>query len=209
MRYVLTFLLLGVLLAACAAPGAAPAGAPSPTATTEATIEATEEMTGTEDITGGEDMTGTEEMTGTEDITGGEDMTGTEGMTGTEEITGTSGTTGMTAGGATINIGQSDQYGEYLTDAEGGTFYTYTGAEEPSELGDFEAVEAGDADMVGEGLDESLLGTIDRDDGTSQLTYAGRPLYRYRGDVVAGDVLGHGFNDEWSALNAQGTDLEP
>jgi predicted lipoprotein with Yx(FWY)xxD motif len=109
--------------------------------------------------------------------------------------------------GATINVGQGGQYGNVLTDAEGFTYYTYSGDEEPSDLGDFEAVEAGDADTVGEGLDESMLGTEDVD-GTSYLTYNGRRLYRYGGDAASGDVMGFGWNDEWYPLSDAGELVE-
>jgi predicted lipoprotein with Yx(FWY)xxD motif len=35
------------------------------------------------------------------------------------------------------------------------------------------------------------LGTITRDDGTTQVTYDGRPVYHYSGDSVPGDTTGN------------------
>jgi predicted lipoprotein with Yx(FWY)xxD motif len=39
------------------------------------------------------------------------------------------------------------------------------------------------------------LGTIARPDGGSQVTYRGRPLYRFGGDAKAGQVNGEGIKD--------------
>ena len=36
------------------------------------------------------------------------------------------------------------------------------------------------------------LGTLTRGDGTTQVTYAGMPLYYWQGDAKAGDVTGDG-----------------
>jgi predicted lipoprotein with Yx(FWY)xxD motif len=39
------------------------------------------------------------------------------------------------------------------------------------------------------------LGTIKRPDGRAQVTFEGRPLYRFSGDSRKGDVNGEGFKD--------------
>ncbi len=38
------------------------------------------------------------------------------------------------------------------------------------------------------------LGTLTRADGTTQVTYAGMPLYYWQGDAKAGDVTGDGVD---------------
>jgi hypothetical protein len=45
----------------------------------------------------------------------------------------------------------------------------------------FEAITAGEATLLGEGLDQNRIGEIDRD-GVRQLTYNNRPLYRFTGE---------------------------
>src|SRR6202034_317922 len=47
------------------------------------------------------------------------------------------------------------------------------------------------------GVSGSKLGRIRRSNGTFQLTYAGKPLYRFAGDKVAGSTEGQGLDNEW------------
>jgi predicted lipoprotein with Yx(FWY)xxD motif len=53
-----------------------------------------------------------------------------------------------------------------------------------------------DAPKVGAGLDSSLLGTTKRRDGSTQVTYAGHPLYYFEGDkpgkIMCQNVKMHG-----------------
>lgn len=43
--------------------------------------------------------------------------------------------------------------------------------------------------LAGKGAAARLIGTTRRADGTRQITYAGRPLYYYRGDRTPGQIL--------------------
>jgi predicted lipoprotein with Yx(FWY)xxD motif len=57
---------------------------------------------------------------------------------------------------------------------------------------------------------KSLLGTSKRDDGKTQVTYGGHPLYLYIGDVKAGDMNGQGvsaFGARWYAVTPSGRRL--
>jgi predicted lipoprotein with Yx(FWY)xxD motif len=58
---------------------------------------------------------------------------------------------------------------------------------------------------VGDGLDQALVGSITRADGTTQGTYNGWPLYYFSGDSAPGDVNGQGVNDVWWVVDATGT----
>jgi predicted lipoprotein with Yx(FWY)xxD motif len=60
--------------------------------------------------------------------------------------------------------------------------------------------------QAGEGIEAGLLGTTERDDGSTQVTYAGRPLYYYVDDP-AGEVLCHNveeFGGLWLAVQPNG-----
>lgn len=60
---------------------------------------------------------------------------------------------------------------------------------------------------AGARLKGSLLGVTKRADGTSQVTYAGHPLYRFAQDVRSGQVAGQNvdaFGAEWYVLSSSG-----
>jgi predicted lipoprotein with Yx(FWY)xxD motif len=61
--------------------------------------------------------------------------------------------------------------------------------------------------IAAHGVTADLLGTIKRDDGTLQVTYAGHPLYYFAGDTQAGDINGEGsqaFGAAWDLLDPSG-----
>jgi predicted lipoprotein with Yx(FWY)xxD motif len=67
---------------------------------------------------------------------------------------------------------------------------------------------------AGKGAKQSLLGTITREDGGVQVTYAGHPLYRYARNAGAppdrkpGDVFGQGFSSSWWVLSPAGKPIK-
>ncbi|MEU7691015.1 hypothetical protein OHB01_06975 [Microbispora hainanensis] len=63
------------------------------------------------------------------------------------------------------------------------------------------------APQAGTGVHPNLLGTLHREDGTTQVTYNKHPLYYYSKDQKAGDVLGNDVKDfggEWHAVTPEG-----
>jgi predicted lipoprotein with Yx(FWY)xxD motif len=57
----------------------------------------------------------------------------------------------------------------------------------------------------------SLLGTTKRTDGTSEVTYAGHPLYTFAGDSAAGQTNGqgsNGFGAPWWVVTPAGEALQ-
>ncbi|HEY0317727.1 MAG TPA: hypothetical protein VGC49_05480 [Solirubrobacterales bacterium] len=61
---------------------------------------------------------------------------------------------------------------------------------------------------IGGGAMSSKLGKTRRQDGTSQLTYAGHPLYTFVEDSKPGETNGNGvtaFGAEWHALDGTGS----
>src|SRR6187549_3218957 len=58
------------------------------------------------------------------------------------------------------------------------------------------------------GATSSMLGTTTRDDGSTQVTYNGHPLYTYVGDTGSGTASGEGINafgGLWYAVTTTGT----
>jgi predicted lipoprotein with Yx(FWY)xxD motif len=60
------------------------------------------------------------------------------------------------------------------------------------------------------GIDASKLGTIEREDGSLQVTYAGHPLYDYLGDTAADEANGNdidAFGGQWHVIGPDGEAL--
>jgi hypothetical protein len=53
-------------------------------------------------------------------------------------------------------------------------------------------------------VDEKLLGTAKRSDGTTQVTVGGWPLYRYAKDEAPGDANGHNVGGVWFTVETNG-----
>jgi predicted lipoprotein with Yx(FWY)xxD motif len=65
--------------------------------------------------------------------------------------------------------------------------------------------------VAGEGLDAALLGTVERTDGSTQVTYGGHPLYFYahegKNEVLCHDVFLNGGN--WYVVQPDGDAAPP
>lgn len=113
----------------------------------------------------------------------------------------------------TLELGESE-VGEHLVDGDGNTVYLFTSDEqgEPTCTGgcadNWPAVTADGEVDVGDGLDEGLVGSTAREDGTEQVTYNDWPLYYFSGDQQPGDVNGQGVGDVWFVVDAEGEAIE-
>jgi predicted lipoprotein with Yx(FWY)xxD motif len=66
------------------------------------------------------------------------------------------------------------------------------------------------ASQVGPGVSRSLVGTLTRPDGSTQLSYNGHPLYLYIRDVKPGTVDGQAIDQDgglWYVLNPSGDEI--
>jgi predicted lipoprotein with Yx(FWY)xxD motif len=116
----------------------------------------------------------------------------------------------MMGGAAMLMVATSDEYGDYVVDGDGNALYVYA-EDAPSEsmcTGDCADtwppfVTEGDPE-AGEGVDAMYLGTMERDDGSMQVTYNGQPLYHYSGDMGPEDTAGQGVADMWHLVSPAG-----
>lgn len=111
--------------------------------------------------------------------------------------------------GATVATGSTD-LGEVLVDGDGLTLYMFEPDEQGPPTCNDDCAESwpplvtdGEPTADG-GADADLLGTAERDDGSTQVTYDDWPLYRWSGDQAPGDVEGQGINDVWWVVGADG-----
>ena len=66
------------------------------------------------------------------------------------------------------------------------------------------------APQAGSGVSASLLGTTSRKDGTTEVTYAGHPLYYFIADTQPGQVSGQGidaFGAPWYVVSPSGMQI--
>ena len=134
----------------------------------------------------------------------------------------------MTAEGeAHLAVAGHDVLGDYLVDDHGRTLYVVvdgmgspvacTGdcaeAWPPLTLESAEAMmgddmSGGEMSMGGMAtIDAELVGTLEREDGTTQITYAGHPLYYFVGDEEPGEVNCQAiaqFGGTWYVLSPSG-----
>jgi predicted lipoprotein with Yx(FWY)xxD motif len=114
-----------------------------------------------------------------------------------------------------VSLGSAAGLGQVLVDSEGHTLYAFTGDRGGQATCEGECAKAWPPLLVEGGEPEpsngaaaSRLGTVERADGTRQVTYAGHPLYTFGGDKAPGEANGNGssaFGGSWEALSGSGT----
>jgi predicted lipoprotein with Yx(FWY)xxD motif len=118
------------------------------------------------------------------------------------------------AGAGTVNLAKTAR-GYILVSSTGFTLYEFTkdssGMDTCVEISGcshfWPALTVTGAPTAGPGVKASLLSTITLPGGTSQVTYAGHPLYTYSGDSGPGEtdyVGARAFGGYWYALRRRG-----
>jgi predicted lipoprotein with Yx(FWY)xxD motif len=125
---------------------------------------------------------------------------------------GTTPSTGAQSGVATVTAASS-KLGMVLVDGNGRTLYLFE-KDQPNQSACSGACAAawpvdqssGTPKAAG-GVKASMLGTISRGDGTTQVVYNGHPLYYYAGDSGPGQLNGQGidaFGAKWFVVTPAG-----
>ncbi|WP_410648717.1 SCO0930 family lipoprotein [Amycolatopsis sp. cmx-4-54] len=103
-----------------------------------------------------------------------------------------------------------DGIGPAIVDQEGFTLYMFTKDKknkQPTCNGDCAKTwppVLAEGDVQPEGIDQKLLGTVKRADGTTQVTVGGWAVYRYAKDANAGEANGHGVGGTWFVIEPAG-----
>lgn len=111
------------------------------------------------------------------------------------------------ASGGEIAV-SSTELGDILVDGAGMTLYVFDNDTDGTSTCTGDCVAnwpplTGDV-TAGDGVDDSLLGTTERDDGMAQITYADQPLYYFAGDQAPGDVNGQAVGGIWWVIGVDG-----
>ena len=114
-----------------------------------------------------------------------------------------------------LTVVRSDDAGAYVADSAGSALYALEGdvagegcVETCPETWPPVLIEQAQP-TVAAGLQPNLVSVVERPDGTRQVTYGNRPLYRYAGDAGAGRTAGHGVSDRWGRWHLVGVGGEP
>jgi predicted lipoprotein with Yx(FWY)xxD motif len=114
-----------------------------------------------------------------------------------------------------ISLGEASGVGKVLVDSEGMTLYYFQKDQKGSGKSKCEGacaeawpplITEGEPEAM-TGVKSAMLGTIERKDGSTQVTYAGWPLYTFVADKKPGEDNGtdsKGFGASWYPLHSNG-----
>jgi predicted lipoprotein with Yx(FWY)xxD motif len=100
--------------------------------------------------------------------------------------------------------------GQALTDLDGRVLYAFTKDDDGRSscyrdcAATWPALTVEGPVTAGEGVEADWLAGAEREDGTTQVTYKGMPLYYYAGDRRPGDTNGQGIGGVWFAVTPDG-----
>ena len=113
-----------------------------------------------------------------------------------------------------LQMASSDELGDFLADSGGLTLYLFL-KDEPGVSNCYDTcaekwpplLSDGNT-TVADGVDEALVGTTERTDGTTQLTYNGWPLYYWFEDYQPGQTFGQNVGEVWFVVSPSGEAVE-
>jgi predicted lipoprotein with Yx(FWY)xxD motif len=120
------------------------------------------------------------------------------------------------SGGATLRTITDPKLGQIIVDATGRTLYDFVIDKGTTSVcysacaSLWPPYTTNGRPVAGKGVLPKLIGTTKRRDGSSEVTYAGHPLYYYAPDRARGQITGQALNQfgaPWYALAPSGTEI--
>jgi predicted lipoprotein with Yx(FWY)xxD motif len=117
----------------------------------------------------------------------------------------------------TVGVNNVAGLGKVLADSQGRTVYLFEKDTGPKSTcsgacaQEWPPVTVSGKPSAGNGVTASMLETTKRSDGTTQVTYNDRPLYRFTGDSNPGDTAGQNveaYGAKWYVLSPAGERVE-
>ncbi len=109
----------------------------------------------------------------------------------------------QSSGAPKLEVQQKQPYGRYLTDGSGRALYMFEKDSKGTSNCSGGCTQAwpplitSGKPEAGSSVNASLIGTTQRKDGKTQVTYQGMPLYYYVQDQGPGSTMGQGVHDQW------------
>jgi predicted lipoprotein with Yx(FWY)xxD motif len=112
---------------------------------------------------------------------------------------------------ATVVVSSTDMFGDLLTDSKGITLYLFT-KDTPGKSVCYDGCAKTWPPLTINGTSQLKAGpevtaqidTLERKDGSMQVTVADHPLYYYAGDTMPGDTNGQGLGGVWFVVGPKG-----
>jgi predicted lipoprotein with Yx(FWY)xxD motif len=120
------------------------------------------------------------------------------------------------SGGAALRVITDPKLGKIVVDAKGRTLYDFVIDKGTTSVcygacaSLWPPYTTNGRPVAGKGVMPKLIGTTKRRDGSSEVTYAGHPLYDYAPDRARGQITGQALNQfgaPWYALAPSGTEI--
>lgn len=109
------------------------------------------------------------------------------------------------SGGTALTVAQAPELGEYIADANGRALYLLEGEPQGESTCQDACAEEWPPFLAPQGtptaeapaVQEGMIGTLQRQDGSTQVTYDGHALYYYHDDQGPGQTTGQDVTDQW------------